>query len=78
MENKLYMLSTKSCTRCPVVKAQLAEKDVDVEYIDVEEDPTLAAQHGLMQVPSIIDNRLEDSKHVYTGQTECLQFVNSL
>ena len=78
MENKLYMLSTKSCNRCPVVKTQLAEKDIDVEYVDVEEDPTLAVQHGLMQVPSIIDNRLEDSKHVYTGQTECLQFVNSL
>lgn len=78
MENKLYMLSTQSCTRCPIVKAQLSEKDVDVEYIDVEEDPTLAAQHGILQVPTIIDNRLEDSKHVYTGQTECLQFVNSL
>lgn len=78
MENKLYMLSTQSCTRCPIVKEQLAEKDVDVEYIDVEEDPTLASQHGILQVPTIIDNRLEDSKHVYTGQTECLQFVNSL
>ena len=78
MENKIYMLSTQSCTKCPIVKNQLADKNVDVEYVDVEEDPTLAVQHGLMQVPSIIDNRLEDSKHVYTGQTECLQFVNSL
>ncbi len=77
MENKIYMLSTKTCTRCPIVKSQLADKNVEVEYVDVEETPEIASGHGIMSVPAIIDNRL-DEKHVYKGQTECLQFVNTL
>lgn len=77
MENKIYMLSTQSCTKCPIVKNQLADKNIDVEYVDVEEDPTLAISHDLMQVPAIIDNRQGDDT-VYKGQMECMQFVGTL
>lgn len=77
MENKIYMLSTPSCTKCPIVKSQLAEKDVEVEYINVEEDPDIAIEHGLMSVPSIIDNR-NGADIVFNGQMSCMAFVGTL
>lgn len=77
MENKIYMLSTPSCTKCPIVKSQLAEKDVEVEYVNVEEDPEIAIEHGLMSVPSIIDNRNGEDT-VYNGQMSCMAFVGTL
>ncbi len=77
MENKIYMLSTPSCTKCPIVKEQLAEKDVEVEYVNVEEDPDIAIEHGLMSVPSIIDNRNGEDT-VYNGQMSCMAFVGTL
>ena len=77
MENKIYMLSTPSCTKCPIVKSQLAEKDVEVEYVNVEEDPDIAIDHGLMSVPSIIDNRNGEDT-VYNGQMSCMAFVGTL
>lgn len=77
MENKIYMLSTQSCTRCPIVKSQLADKNVDVEYVDVEETPDIAVEHGIMSVPAIIDNRQGDDT-VYKGKMECMQFVRTL
>ncbi|WNM54204.1 hypothetical protein CoNPh17_CDS0008 [Staphylococcus phage S-CoN_Ph17] len=33
MKNKIYMLSTQSCTRCPIVKSQLADKNVEVNML---------------------------------------------
>ena len=77
MENKIYILSTPSCTKCPIVKSQLAEKDVEVEYVNVEEDPEIAIEHGLMSVPSIIDNRNGEDT-VYNGQMSCMAFVGTL
>ena len=77
MENKIYMLSTPSCTKCPIVKSQLAEKDVEVEYVNVEEDPDIAIDHGLVSVPSIIDNRNGEDT-VYNGQMSCMAFVGTL
>ena len=77
MENKIYILSTPSCTKCPIVKSQLAEKDVEVEYVNVEEDPDIAIDHGLMSVPSIIDNRNGEDT-VYNGQMSCMAFVGTL
>ena len=77
MENKIYMLSTPSCTKCPIVKSQLAEKDVEVEYVNVEEDPDIAIDHGLMSVPSIIDNSNGEDT-VYNGQMSCMAFVGTL
>lgn len=77
MENKIYMLSTPSCTKCPIVKSQLADKDVEVEYVNVEEDPEIAIEHGLMSVPSIIDNRNGEDT-VYNGQMSCMAFVGTL
>ena len=77
MENKIYMLSTPSCTKCPIVKSQLAEKDVEVEYVNVEEDPDIAIDHGLMSVPSIIDNRNGEDT-MYNGQMSCMAFVGTL
>lgn len=77
MENKIYMLSTKSCSKCPIVKGELANKNVEVEYVDVEETPDIAMIHGIMSVPAIIDNRQGDD-NVYKGQMECMQFVSTL
>lgn len=79
MKNKIYMLSTPSCTKCPIVKMQLSEKDVDVEveYVNVEEEPDIAIEHGLMSVPSIIDNRNGEDV-IYTGQGACMEFIAKL
>lgn len=77
MENKIYMLSTPSCTKCTIVKSQLAEKDIEVEYVNVEEDPDIAIEHGLMSVPAIIDNRNGEDK-VFNGQGACMEFISKL
>lgn len=77
MENKIYMLSTQSCTKCPVVKQALSTKNVEVEYVDVEKDPEIAIQVGAMSVPTIVDNR-EGHETTFVGQQQALEFVNTL
>lgn len=75
--SKLYMFSTKYCSKCPEVKKALSEKDVEVEYIDAEETPELAMMYLVMSVPAIVDNR-EHAEDKYWGQEQCLSFVNTL
>ena len=72
---KTYLLTTQSCSYCPMVKSMIEAKGMDIEYIDIEEDPTLAIETGVMSVPTIIiDNDGELTPHV--GQQACLQFIN--
>lgn len=77
MENKIYLVSADWCTNCKPVKNLIAEKELNVTYIDAEEQPEIPSQFGIMSLPSIVDNRL-DNPNVYKGQIECLQFVNNL
>lgn len=77
MENKIYMVSTKTCTKCPFVKQMLSTKDVEVEYIDAEEQPEIPSELGIFQVPTMIDNR-EGHETVFVGQEKSLQFINTL
>lgn len=77
LEEKIYMLSTTDCTKCPIVKQMLATKDVEVEYVNNDDDPSLAAHLEVMSVPTIVDNR-QDNETLFIGQQSCLAFVNSL
>lgn len=75
MENKTYLLTTQSCSYCPMVKQMIEVKGLDIEYIDIEEDPTLAIETGVMSVPTIIiDN--DGELIALVGQQDCLKFIN--
>ena len=75
MENKTYLLTTQSCSYCPMVKSMIEAKGMDIEYIDIEEDPTLAIETGVMSVPTII---IDDDGDLIAlvGQQDCVKFIN--
>lgn len=77
LEKKVYMLTTPTCSKCPFVKQMLSTKDVEVEYINNEEDPTIASELEILSVPTIVDNR-RNNETTFIGQQSCLAFVNSL
>lgn len=71
---KTYLLTTQSCTKCPMVKGMIEEKNLDIEYIDVEEDPEIASAAMVMSVPSIVvikDGEFE----THVGQQASVKFV---
>ena len=75
MDKKTYLLTTQSCSYCPMVKQMIEAKGMDIEYVDIEEDPTLAIETGVMSVPTIVvDDNGELTPHV--GQQACVQFIN--
>ncbi len=72
---KTYLLTTQSCSYCPMVKQMIEAKGLDITYVDIEESPDLAIRTGVMSVPTIVvDNDGELTPHV--GQQACLQFIN--
>ena len=75
MEKKTYLLTTQSCSYCPMVKQMIEAKGLDIEYVDVEEDPTLATETMTMSVPSIIVVK-EDGYDTHVGQQASVKFVN--
>lgn len=75
MENKTTLLTTKTCVKCPMVKSMIEEKDLDIKYIDVEEDPEIASETGIMAVPSIVV--VEDGEYeTHVGQGACMEFIS--
>lgn len=79
-DNNIALLTTKTCTKCPMVKSMIESKGLDIKYIDVEQDPDIAIEAGAMSVPTIVvyENTEEPfnilEKHV--GQQESISFIN--
>lgn len=75
MEKKMYLLTTQTCSYCPMVKSMIEAKGMDIEYVDIEEDPTLAIETGVMSVPTII---IDDDGDLIAlvGQQDCVKFIN--
>lgn len=72
---KTVLLTTKTCTKCPLVKSLIEEKGLDIEYIDVEEDAKIASEAGIMAIPSIVV--IEDEKYeTHVGQGACMEFIS--
>lgn len=77
MENKTVLLTTQSCTKCPMVKTMIESKGLDIDYVDIEETPDLAIENSVMSVPTIIT--YEDGKAVtHVGQGACMELVSQL
>lgn len=71
---KAYLLTTQSCSYCPMVKQMIEAKGLDITYVDIEESPELAISTGVMSVPTIVvDNDGELTPHV--GQQASVKFV---
>lgn len=69
------LLTTKTCTKCPMVKSMIESKGLDIKYIDVEQDPDIAIEAGVMAVPSIVV--IEDEKYeTHVGQGACMEFIS--
>lgn len=73
----IYMFSTTHCTKCPMVKEALSNKNIEVTMVDPEDTPELAMKYIVMTVPTIVDTR-DGKEDKYTGQEQCLGFVITL
>lgn len=68
----LKLFTTKSCTQCPTVISALDSNEVDYEMIDAEDYPDDAAEHGIMSVPTLVD----EDNGVHVGTAKCLELIN--
>ncbi len=61
-EAYIEVFSSPGCVGCPTVKKMLKELsedidgDITVEEVDITEDPTRAAEYGIMSVPAVVVN----------------------
>lgn len=56
-KTKLIKFYSKTCNPCKMVAQQLEQVDitgVDYQNIDVESEPALAAEYGVMSVPTLV------------------------
>ena len=74
MENKIYMLSAPWCNKCAQVKPMLYSQVEGVEEINIDEDPSIPADLGVLSIPTLVDNRQGESV-VYTGQSKVMEFI---
>ena len=67
MEKKIFLMSAPWCNKCQQVKPMLHSKVKGVEEINIDEDPSIPAELGIMSIPSVVNNTGEEPI-VYTGQ----------
>ena len=75
MEKKIFLMSAPWCNKCQQVKPMLHSKVKEVEEINIDEDPTIASELGIMSIPSVVDNTGEEPI-VYTGQAKVMEFIS--
>lgn len=76
-DNNIVLLTTKTCSKCPMVKSMIESKGLDIEYVDAEKNPEIPSKYGIMSLPTLIDNR-EGQEKVYVGQGACMELVSQL
>ena len=75
MENKTVLLTTSTCTFCPMVKGAIEAENLDIEYVDVEENPEIATAAMVMSVPTIVVIKDEEFE-THVGHAACMEFIN--
>ena len=75
MENKIYMLSAPWCTKCALVKPMLYSQVEGVVEVNIDEDPSIPADLGVLSIPTLVDNR-DGDPIVYTGQSKVMEFIS--
>lgn len=66
------LFTTKSCTQCAALKPHLTANNIDIEIIDAEDNPELAFEYGIMNVPTIVT---EDG-YKYVGGGEGMRYIH--
>ncbi|MCR5731774.1 MAG: ribonucleoside triphosphate reductase [Sphaerochaetaceae bacterium] len=51
---EIMLFTTKSCPNCPIAKKNLANFGIEYTLVDAEENPELAAEYGIMSVPTLV------------------------
>lgn len=75
MEKKIFLMSAPWCSKCQQVKPVLHSKVEGVEEINIDEDPSIPADLGVLSIPTLVDNRQGESV-VYTGQSKVMEFIS--
>ena len=79
---QIYYFSTAWCGPCkafkPVVQQVAAENQLSIQFVDAQQDPSLAAGYGVSSVPTIIvaDNGRVKFRH--TGVMSKNDLANTL
>lgn len=71
---ELTLFTSTNCAYCPIVKNQLETKGVDYHLVNVDDNPELASQLGIMSVPTIVD----EEENIFTGLNKSLEKINTL
>lgn len=79
LQNKIYLLSGTNCMHCATLKPILYSEidESEIEEVNVDKTPEIAAQLGVMSVPTIVDNR-NSTEDLYTGSGPCMEFVTEI
>lgn len=59
---KLMYLGAEWCGPCKVIKPQLKQSGLDITFIDVDQQPDIAAKYSIRSIPTIL--ALEGDKMV--------------
>lgn len=68
---QIYYFSTTWCGPCkafkPIVQQVAAEKQIPIQFVDAQQDPSLAAGYGISSVPTIVIAENGHIKYRHTG-----------
>jgi thioredoxin-like negative regulator of GroEL len=82
MKQILYF-SGKFCAPCSSFKPTIdsISQRVGVNYIDVDDNPSIVAEYGVRSVPTLIflkDNRMVEKRSGVMSEQQIMQIYNSL
>jgi len=55
-ENKYKLVTATWCAPCKVLKTQLSEEKIEVEYVDAVDNPEYIKRLGVRSVPTLVVN----------------------
>lgn len=73
--SKLLLFGQPTCMPCKAVKGTLPTMGLEFDYIDVTEEPEMAAKYMVMSTPTMVKIENEEVLDVAVGQAKVMELA---
>ena len=70
MGNKI--ITAKWCGPCKLLRKEIAEAKIEVEYIDADQNKEFCSKNGIKSIPTLIT----ENGHIVTSYSEIIEKLN--
>ena len=76
-DGRILLFTTKTCPNCKIVKDMMNRKNIGYQIIDAEENGELCDEFEVMQAPTLVILKDDQSYDKYANASNIIRYLNN-